>query len=84
MRVMRGLTLLLIGQFLGSCAGVYQSIVKQNREAILARAPFDLNCPKEQIDLTNLGNPRNEATYKESQTAGWVIDIASSDSGPSK
>ncbi len=75
---------LLASSFLIAC-GVYTSTMGSFMDRGMPRAAYELQCPKEQLQVTELGDGAvgvrgcgKQAIYKEVWGAGWV-----NDSGPS-
>jgi hypothetical protein len=67
--------------------GVYTSDMASFMDRGMPRASFELGCPKEQLQVTDLGHGTmgvrgcgKQAVYKEVSGAGWVNNTGSSDS----
>jgi hypothetical protein len=53
----------MIALTFAGCAGIQANYVAENRNTVATRASFDLDCPKDQLTLVNLGTER-KAQYE--------------------
>lgn len=85
LRAARPRVLALLASSLLIACGVYTSTMGSFMDRGMPRAAYELQCPKEQLQVTELGDGAvgvrgcgKQAIYKEVWGAGWV-----NDSGPS-
>ncbi|HEX7667579.1 MAG TPA: hypothetical protein VF407_23765 [Polyangiaceae bacterium] len=73
---------------LAAC-NVYTNDMQSFRDRGVPRASYELQCPKEQLEITDLGNGTmgvrgcgKQAVYKEVSGAGWVNDSETINKAP--